>query len=88
VRNRTLISGILVLAALGPAPVATAATNGRIAFQALDGRFPQVLTADPDGTSLRRITDLPRRFPMHPDWGPTVVRDSPRPDSVGPWVSG
>jgi TolB protein len=75
-RNRIVISGILVLAALAPAPAATAATNGRIAFQALDGRFPQVFTIEPDGSGLRQITHVPAKDPEfdpggeNPTWTP------------------
>jgi len=46
-----------------PAALANAATNGRIAFQAFDGRFPEVLTIEPDGSGLRQITRVRAKDP-------------------------
>ena len=37
--------------------------NGRIAFQALVGRFPQVFTVEPDGRGLRQVTHVPSKDP-------------------------
>jgi TolB protein len=49
----------------------------RIVFARFRARGEQgrtdLYTAKPDGSGLRRITDLPKRFPMHPDWGPTPL---------------
>lgn len=46
----------------------------RIVFARFKARGKQgrtdLYTAKPDGSGLRRITDMPKRFPMHPDWGP------------------
>jgi len=56
-------------------PLAHAATHirsGRIAFQALVGRFPQVFTVEPDGSGLRQITHVPGKDPgaENPIWSP------------------
>ena len=46
--------------------------NGRIAFQALAGRFPQVFTVEPDGSGLRQVTHVPSKDPgaENPNWSP------------------
>src|ERR1700758_381253 len=50
--------------------VAAHKRNGRIAFQALVGRFPQVFTVEPDGTGLRQVTHVPSKDPgaENPIW--------------------
>lgn len=73
-RSRVLASGLAVAAAavLAVAGEAVAATNGRIAFQANVGRFPQIFTIAPDGTGLRRVTNAPVKDPgaENPAWSP------------------
>lgn len=54
-RNRALIAGILALAALAPAPGATAATNGRIALVRV--RRPPALAAVCLGVQALRSSD-------------------------------
>jgi len=62
--------------ALTLAATAAGATNGRIAFQALVGGFPQLFTIAPDGTGLRQITRVPRNEPgaKNPAWSPDGSR--------------
>lgn len=94
-RNRTPIGAVLAVAALAPAPAATAATNGRIAFQAFDGRFPQVFTIEPDGSGLRQITRVPAKDPEfdpggeNPTWSPdgmTIAFDTGNRKGVNLWT--
>jgi TolB protein len=59
-------------------PVSSQATherNGRIAFQANVGRFPQVFTIEPDGSGLRQVTHVRSRDPgaENPSWSPDGV---------------
>ena len=66
---------------------ASAVGNGRIAFQANVGKFPQVFTIKPDGTGLKRITDVPRADPgaENPSWSPdgsTIAFDAAVPSGV------
>jgi Tol biopolymer transport system component len=46
--------------------------NGRIVFQAMVGRFPQIFTIEPDGTRLRQVTHVPAKDPgaENPVWSP------------------
>ena len=82
--NRPLIAG-LAAAIAGGLPAAAAAQpqgpvsrvaphkrDGRIAFQAYVGRFPQVFTIEPDGSGLRQVTDFPSKDPgaENPSWSP------------------
>jgi TolB protein len=75
-RVRLLISSLAALASvtvlLTPASVAADATNGRIAFQANVGRFPQVFTIKPNGRGLERITHVAAKDPgaEKPAWTP------------------
>ncbi|HEY2319931.1 MAG TPA: hypothetical protein VGH67_16615 [Solirubrobacteraceae bacterium] len=68
--------GLPAAAAASPqGPVSRAAAhgrNGRIAFQALVGRFPQVFTIEPNGSGLRQVTHVPRKDPgaENPIWSP------------------
>jgi TolB protein len=61
-------------AAQPPRPVsrATPERNGRIAFQANVGRFPQVFTIEPNGSGLRQVTHVPSHDPgaENPIWSP------------------
>ena len=68
-------------------PEASAVGNGRIAFQANVGKFPQVFTIKPDGTGLKRITDVPHVDPgaENPSWSPdgsTIAFDAAVPSCV------
>ena len=79
-----LITGLVAVAAGGltagasaqpQSPIARAATaehNGRIAFQANAGRFPQAFTIEPDGSGLTQITHVPGKDPgaENPSWSP------------------
>lgn len=51
---------------------AAAAGNGRIAFQAKAGKFPQVFTIRPDGSGLRQVTHVEGKDPgaENPAWSP------------------
>jgi TolB protein len=84
IMHRPLITAV-VAAVAGGLPAAAAAHtqdpvsrvaanehNGRIAFQAIVGRFPQVFTIEPDGSGLRQITHVPRHDPgaENPSWSP------------------
>ena len=68
--------GLPAAAAAQPqGPVSRLAThehNGRIAFQANIGRFPQVFTIEPNGSGLRQVTHVPRHDPgaENPIWSP------------------
>jgi len=58
---------------LGPVgDVAAHKHNGRIVFQAVVGRFPQVFTIEPDGSGLTQITHVPSKDPgaENPVWSP------------------
>jgi Tol biopolymer transport system component len=66
---------------------ARAVANGRIAFQANVGKFPQVFTIEPDGTGLKQITHVPSKDPgaENPAWTPdgsTIAFDAPVPSGV------
>jgi Tol biopolymer transport system component len=68
-------------------PQANAHANGRIAFEASVGKFPQVFTIKPDGTGLKRITNVPQKDPgaENPSWSPdgsTIAFDAPVPSGV------
>lgn len=68
-------------------PRANARANGRIAFEATVGKFPQVFTIKPDGSGLKRITNVPQKDPgaENPSWSPegsTVAFDAPVPSGV------
>jgi TolB protein len=85
----------LTAIALTSAPAATGATNGRIAFQAFDGRFPQVFTIEPDGSGLRQITHVPAKDPdfdpggENPTWSPdgrTIAFDTGNRKGVNLWT--
>jgi TolB protein len=84
IMHRPLITAV-VAAVAGGLPAAAAAHtqdpvsrvaanehNGRIAFQAIVGRFPQVFTIEPDGSGLRQITHVPSHDPgaENPSWSP------------------
>jgi TolB protein len=71
-----LVAILSATAALALAATAAGATNGRIAFQAFVGRFPQLFTIAPDGTRVRQITRVPRRDPgaENPAWSPDGAR--------------
>lgn len=83
-RQRQMIAGVIAAVAAGlpagaaarpqlpAARVATHKHNGRIAFQANVGRFPQLFTIEPDGTGVRQVTHVPRRDPgaENPVWSP------------------
>jgi Tol biopolymer transport system component len=79
-RARVTIGAIAAIlsatGALTVAATATGATNGRIAFQALVGGFPQLFTIAPDGTGLGQITRVPRHEPgaENPAWSPDGSR--------------
>jgi Tol biopolymer transport system component len=73
------VAAALVLAT-GASPAA-AAENGRIAFQANVGKFPQIFTIRPDGTGLKQITHVTREDPgaENPVWlpdGRTIAFDA------------
>jgi Tol biopolymer transport system component len=63
---------VAVLALAAGAVPAAAVENGRIAFQANVGKFPQIFTIRSDGTGLRQITHIPRKDPgaENPIWSP------------------
>jgi Tol biopolymer transport system component len=72
---------VTVLALAAGAVPAAAVENGRIAFQANVGKFPQVFTIRPDGTGLRQITHVTRQDPgaENPVWlpdGRTIAFDA------------
>jgi Tol biopolymer transport system component len=61
-----------IVAALSMTSTALGATNGRIAFQANVGRFPQIFTILPDGTGLKQVTRVAAKDPgaENPSWSP------------------
>lgn len=69
---RTL-AGLVCLAFAVPAS-AEAATNGRIVFQAIAGKRPQVFTIAPDGTGLKQLTRVGRDGAENPVWSPDGTR--------------
>jgi TolB protein len=75
-RARVTLTGLAVLgstgAALTLAAGAAGATNGRLAFQAYVGRFPQVFTIKPDGSGVKQITHVAAKDPgaEKPTWTP------------------
>ncbi len=96
-RARVTLSGLAAVvsaaAVLTLAATAAGATNGRIAFQALVGRFPQVFTIKPDGSVLKRITHVPARDPgaEKPTWTPdgkTIAFDAAVPNGVNIFTTG
>jgi Tol biopolymer transport system component len=92
-RQQRLAAGLVALAASALAAGASARPegpgvraasgplNGRIAFQANVGRFPQVFTIEPDGTGLTQVTHVPSKDPgaenpiFSPD-GATIAFDA------------
>jgi TolB protein len=84
IMHRPLITAVVAAVAGGLPAAATAQHqgpvshvaaqehNGRIAFQANVGRFPQVFTIEPDGSGLRQVTHVPSRDPgaENPSWSP------------------
>lgn len=96
-RARVTLAGLAAVvsaaAVLTLAATAAGATNGRIAFQALVGRFPQVFTIKPDGSGLKRITHVPARDPgaEKPTWTPdgkTIAFDAAVPNGVNIFTTG
>jgi len=96
-RLRTAIAGsaFAIVASLAGSAVASqqmaakakAHPNGRVVFQANVGKFPQVFTIKPDGTGLKRITDVPPVDPgaENPSWSPdgsTIAFDAAVPSGV------
>jgi TolB protein len=68
----SLAAAVIVVTAMTLPATATGATNGRIAFQAFVGQFPQLFTIAPDGSGLNRITHFPHKDPgaENPSWSP------------------
>jgi TolB protein len=64
---RTTALAATTAIALAAAPAAGGATNGSIAFQAIDKGFAQVFTIEPDGSGLRQVTRVPAK---DPEWDP------------------
>ena len=65
--------GLAIAAFRGSEPIAATAGNGRIAFASLTDTGWQILTADPDGTDVRRLTEL-STSQSHPAWSPDGAR--------------
>jgi TolB protein len=84
IMHRPLVTAVVAAVAGGLPAAATAQAqglvsrvaaherNGRIAFQANVGRFPQVFTIEPNGSGLRRVTHVPSKDPgaENPAWSP------------------
>jgi Tol biopolymer transport system component len=84
---RAGLTGAVAAVALAAAGPASGATNGRIAFQANVGPFPQLFTITPDGTGLKQLTHVPAEDPgaENPTWSPdgaTIAFDAANADGV------
>jgi len=95
IRTTIPLAAAATAAALAVVSPAFAATNGPIAFQALDGRFPQVFTIEPDGSGLRQLTNVPAEDPEtdpggeNPSWAPdgsVIAFDTGNADGVNLWT--
>jgi Tol biopolymer transport system component len=62
-------TSLVLVASGGPAQATSPARNGLIAFAGDRGSGPQVYTIEPDGTGLRRLTDV-KGDASSPDWSP------------------
>ena len=90
VSGRRVVVWISAAVALGLVAATAQATfpgqNGRISFSRFlpKSQTVQIFTANPDGSDLRQITDVPKRHAaVFSDWSPDgrqIVFDSDRPD--------
>lgn len=68
--GRTLAVVVALVAMAVAAPESGAATNGRIAFQAVAGKRPQIFVVAPDGTGVKQITRVGGDGASNPVWSP------------------
>jgi Tol biopolymer transport system component len=62
---------VIVLALCGPPPAGATApgTNGRMAYSRFEGRHADIVSANPDGTDVVRLTSGPAEtYDYNPDW--------------------